>query len=104
MQYNGTIQYKITSGGGGRDPKGNPIPVNSTWCEPIDCLIKTIKHNHNLYREGKFKTSSYEVSLETQGFDADMVKLTNDGGKILGEFEVQNVEDVGGSGRIKITV
>lgn len=103
MQYNGTIQYKIISGGG-RDNKGNPIPVSSSWCDPIDCLIRTVKHNHNIYHEGKFEASSYEVLLELQDFGADMIKLTSNKGKVLGEFEVQDISDVDRSGRIKITV
>lgn len=103
MQYNGTIQYKV-SAGGGRDPKGNPIPVDSVWSDPVDCLIRTIKHSHDLYREGKFNRSSYEVLLEIQNFNADLVRLTNKKGKVLGEFEVQDAEDIERSGRVKITV
>lgn len=103
MQYNGTIQYKIISGGG-INKKGNPIPVSSTWCDPIDCLIKAVKHHHNIYHEGKFESSSYEVLLETQDFEADLVRLTYKKGKVLGEFEVQDISDVDRSGRIKVTV
>lgn len=103
MQYNGTIQYKIKSGGG-MDPKGNPMPVTFTWCDPIDCSIKTLYHKHDIYREGKFKNSSYEVLLETQDFEADLVRLTNIKGKVLGEFEVKDIAYIERSGRVKLTV
>jgi hypothetical protein len=103
MQYNGTIQYKVLSGGG-LDENSEPIKSDSTWSDPICCLYKAVKHSHTIYQEGKFTDSSYEILIESQEFEADMVKLTNNKNKILGEFEVQNIVFIERSGRVKITV
>lgn len=103
MQYNGTIQYKILSGGG-LDENSEPIKSDSSWSDPIRCLYKTVKHIHGIYQQGKFTDSSYEILIESQEIEADTVKLTNDKNKMLGEFEVQNIAFVERSGRVKITV
>lgn len=103
MQYNGTIQYKILSGGG-LDENSEPIESGSSWSDPICCLYKAVKHTHGIYQQGKFTDSSYEILIESKEFEADTVKLTSDRDKMLGEFEVQNIEFVERSGRVKITV
>ena len=90
MQYNGTIQYKVLSGGG-LDGNGEPIISTVSWSEPIRCLYKTVKHSNTIYQQGR-------------DFQADTVKLTNDRTQFLGEFEVQDIEFVNRSGRVKITV
>ena len=97
MQYNGTIQYKVLSGGG-LDGNGEPIISTVSWSEPIRCLYKTVKHSNTIYQQGKFTDKSYEILIEST------VKLTNDRTQFLGEFEVQDIEFVNRSGRVKITV
>ena len=103
MQYNGTIQYKILSGGG-LDENSEPIKSDDSWSDPISCLYRAVKHTHSIYQQGKFTDSSYEILIENQEIDANMVKLTNDRNKMLGEFEVLNIVFVERSGRVKITV
>ena len=51
MQYNGTIQYKVLSGGG-LDGNGEPIISTVSWSEPIRCLYKTVKHSNTIYQQG----------------------------------------------------
>ena len=60
MQYNGTIQYKVLSGGG-LDGNGEPIISTVSWSEPIRCLYKTVKHSNTIYQQGKFTDKSYEI-------------------------------------------
>ena len=103
MQYNGTIQYKVLSGGG-LDGNGEPIISTVSWSEPIRCLYKTVKHSNTIYQQGKFTDKSYEILIESRDFQADTVKLANDRTQFLGEFEVQDIEFVNRSGRVKITV
>lgn len=103
MQYNGTIQYRILSGGG-LDENSEPIKSDSSWSDPIRCLYRSVKHTHGIYQQGKFTDSSYEILIESQEIEVDMVKLTNDRNKILGEFEVQDIVFLERSGRVKITV
>ena len=68
------------------------------------CLYKTVKHSNTIYQQGKFTDKSYEILIESRDFQADTVKLTNDRTQFLGEFEVQDIEFVNRSGRVKITV
>lgn len=103
MQYNGTIQYKVLAGGG-LDDNGEPIISTVSWSEPIRCLYNTVKHSNTIYQQGKFTEASYEILIESMDFHADAVKLTDDRLLSLGEFEVQNIEFVNRSGRVKITV
>lgn len=103
MQYNGTIQYRILSGGG-LDENSEPIKSDSSWSDPIHCLYRSVKHTHGIYQQGKFTDSSYEILIESQEIEVDMVKLTNDRNKMLGEFEVQDIVFLERSGRVKITV
>ena len=103
MQSNGFIQFKVASGGGGRE-NGNPIPITYTWSDPIECLIKKLKHSHQYCNEGKFVMQGYEVLIETQDFESSIVRLTANKGRVLGEFEVQDISDIERSGRIKIQV
>ena len=95
--------YKVLSGGG-LDGNGEPIISTVSWSEPIRCLYKTVKHSNTIYQQGKFTDKSYEILIESRDFQADTVKLTNDRTQFLGEFEVQDIEFVNRSGRVKITV
>lgn len=64
MQYNGTIQYKVLSGGG-LDGNGEPIISTVSWSEPIRCLYKTVKHSNTIYQQGKFKYILIRVEAGT---------------------------------------
>lgn len=86
---NGELRVKRVEGGG-LNADGYPILPSISWGEPIKCSIKAnskasigITTNRNV-----FETSSYEVLIEQQPFDADIVSLERDG-VALGEFAVQ---------------
>lgn len=103
MQSNGTVQTKVSSGGG-IDDKGIPIKVMHTWSDPIKCLIRKLRHSYEYVSEGKFEQSSYEILIEERDFEAAFIKLSDSKGKELGEFEVQDISVIERSGRVKITV
>jgi hypothetical protein len=46
----------------------------------------------------------YEILIEMQPFESDRIRLTNNRGKVLGEFQVQNVQFLDLVGRVKIIV
>jgi len=101
---NGTLQYKIITGGG-LDASGDPIQVTEDWSEPIDCWIKTNLHNQKgKYEDGKFTMAKYEVLIELQPFEADRIKLITDKNKDLGEFQIQDCQFLDIAGRVKIMV
>ena len=96
MQYNGTIQYKVLSGGG-LDGNGEPIISTVSWSEPIRCLYKTVKHSNTIYQQGKFTDKSYEILIKSRRESVRQLNRRN-------LFEVQDIEFVNRSGRVKITV
>ena len=103
MQSNGTVQVKVSSGGG-RDEYGNPVKVTHTWSDPVKCLIRKLRHSYEYVSDGKFEQSSYEILIENRDFEAVFVRLSDSKGKVLGEFEVQDISAIERSGRVKITV
>ncbi len=101
---NGTLQYAIVTGGG-LDAIGDPIPVVTSWSDPVDCLIITnTRNDKGTYQDGKFTQMAYVVHIDKQPFDAKRVRLTNDRGIELGEFQVQDVQFLDLVRRVKITV
>lgn len=106
MVTNGTLQYKITTGGG-IDGNGDPIPVNESWSEPIDCLIHQSTSGRLMkYQDGQYVAASYSINLELDSFDSSAIKVVNNQGILIGEFQVlpQNIYKYSFVNRIKITV
>jgi hypothetical protein len=103
MMTNGTIQYQVTTGGG-KDLRGNPIPVVTDWTEAVECGIKENHYSNNgTYVDGKFTMASYEVLVEEAPAGVKRVKLTR-AGVALGEFAIQGVRPLTNVGRVKIVV
>lgn len=104
MITNGTIQ-PIQTTGGGKTPTGDPIAATQVPGTPIECFIKSISQsNKGKYDGGKFTAATFEILIEDQPFDAKRVKLTNESGLELGDFEIQKFELLSIVQRIKITV
>ena len=99
---NGTLQYKTVTGGG-LDENGDPIPVNATWSEIIECFIGP-NINKRKYKDRTFSMPTYEILIDMQPFDSAMIKLTTKRGKEMGEFQVQAIQFLDVVKRVKITV
>ncbi|GIM60088.1 hypothetical protein CAPN008_01380 [Capnocytophaga canis] len=102
---NGTIEVKTTSGGG--LVNGIPQRVEESWSEPIEChIVANMSDNRGVYKGGTFKRSAYTVWLDSPlyHFKAERIRLKNEQGKVLGEFEVQSIEESRFTGRTKIVV
>jgi len=107
MMTNGTLQY-MTREGGGIDPEtGDPIPVTTTWSGPLDCLITPDANGFlKKYLDGEQVSASYTVLLELQDFEHVTIRLTDNRGEQLGEYQVlpPNIRNLESVGRVKITV
>ena len=106
MRTNGILQVLESSNSASFDKNGEPIEAvnGSNWSSPIPCSIKTVKHHHKgTYEDGGFTVSSYEILMEVGEFEAARIKLEK-GGKSLGEFAVQDIQELSSVGRIKIIV
>ncbi|EJX05270.1 hypothetical protein EVA_06626 [gut metagenome] len=104
---NGTLQV-MQKTGGGFDKNGLPQKVQNAPGEPIPCNIKTLNHDKKgKYIDGTFSRFSYEILLDietTQNFTADRVRLTDNRGNVIGDFQVQDVQHLDAVGAIKISV
>lgn len=106
MMTNGQMVYK-TGTGGGLDSNGDPIAITNTWSTPIDCLISpNSKGTLTKYQDGAQVAASYTVTIEMQTFDQKTIKLTNDQGTELGEYQVlkPNIRHLQAVQRIQIMV
>lgn len=106
MMTNGTISFQFVTENG-FSVNGDPLPDAKAWSVPeIPCLIRTNQHNQKgKVRDGKFEMSAYTIHLEMmEEITAKRVKLVNDRGNNLGEFEIQDIQYLKLVKRIKITV
>ncbi|MFJ1411696.1 hypothetical protein [Capnocytophaga canimorsus] len=102
---NGTIQaIEITQGG---LVNGIPQEAQTTYGEPIPCHIVANQNN----QKGSVKDSTFTqmtfsvwIDFQPQTFTAKHVRLTDNKGIVLGDFEVQSIEHSDLTLRTKITV
>ena len=105
MRTNGTMTYRTGSAERQFDDDGQPVAVSSTWSGPVRCFIKTNVHdNKGTSVRGTFTREAYEVLIERipGGLHTDTVRLVR-GGRKLGEFKVQDIQDIN-LDRIRIIV
>jgi len=97
MRTNGTLTYKIAdaSSASGFNEDGEPIMESVQWSDAIPCFIQTNTHNERgTYQDGKFTQAQYIVLVERGKIQkTDRVTLTR-GSESLGEFEVQDFQNV----------
>jgi hypothetical protein len=106
MITNGTLEYKIKIGGGISD-NGDPILVVDSWSDPIKALITPNSEGKlTKYQDGQVVVASYSILIELQEFDHSFIRITNDRGDFLGEYQVlkPNIRHLNLVKRVKITV
>ncbi len=100
---NGFLFTIDTTGGGMLH--GIPQKVEVKQGDPIPCNIVKNKSDHQgTYQDGNFKQFAATVLIEPQDFTAKRVKLTDNRGTDLGEFEVQDITYLEAVDALQITV
>ena len=103
---NGFIQVKGTTGGGMQD--GIPVPVTTTWSDPIPANIRKNKSDHRgTYVDGKFVQIQATILIDPQPSSfssAKRIKVTDNMSNELGEFEIQDLTFLDVADVIQITV
>lgn len=100
---NGFLFTIDTTGGGMLH--GFPQKVDTKQGDPIPCNIVKNKSDHQgTYQDGKFKQFAAKVLIEPQDFTAKRVKLTDNRGTDIGEFEVQDITYLEAVDALQITV
>lgn len=88
---NGTIEFKEKTPGRIDPETGYPTKAaNARWGKPIPCqFLPNNRNNLGRVNGERFTTASYTVLLEEQPLpSSEQVRLTDSGGKILGEFSM----------------
>ena len=103
---NGFLQTVATTGGGMLH--GIPQSVGVTAGDRIPANIKTVTHNRRGKTiDGQWTVASYVVLIDIDAvseFTARKVVLTDNRGKLIGEFDVQDCQHLDYAGVIEITV
>lgn len=100
---NGHLVTVGTAGGGLLH--GVPQKAQTVLGDPIPCNIVKNKSDHQgTYQDGKFRQVAATVLIERQDFTAKRVRLTDNRGADLGEFEVQDVTCLEAVDALQITV
>ena len=100
---NGFIQTKSTSGGG--LIHGVPQPVVEAWSDPIPCNIRKSSSDHKgTYTDGKFVRCAATILIEPQEFTAKRIRVTDNTGQELGEYEVQDIQYLHAVEALQLTI
>ena len=87
MLNNGYIQF-YTSQVTGTNEWGVPTE-SGVWSDKLPCNIKWVKNELKKYVDGQYKSVSYSITVDAEGFrEAKKVRLFDDSGIELGELQV----------------
>jgi len=101
---NGTVQAQIILGGG-LDEDGTVIPSTVSWSLPVECkYIENTFNNRGKYIDGSFTQMSFSITLFDLDFDAKILRLTSNQGKVICEKGVQSLNVLEEIQRVKITI
>lgn len=100
---NGYIEARIVTEGGFEN--GIPVQASEDWGEKIPCHIKkNMQDNKGNYKDGEFTRYAFVVWFEMREFEAERVRLTDNRGREIGVFEVQSLDFMDLTQRVKVTV
>lgn len=98
---NGYIQTITTTEGG--IVEGIPTPAREELSEPIPCnIVKNQSDHKGTYVDGKFSQNQGTILIDPQEFNAERIKVTDNRGKEIGTFEVQDVQLLEATGALQI--
>ena len=108
MVKTGYISFLVETGGG-QDDDGNIIPTEKTPTDFYPCNLKTVKKEYLTNVDGQIKQAQFSIYLNSDLTDIDLepikeVSLQDNLSKDLGNYQIQNIEYLLLSKRIKIIV
>lgn len=117
MVNSGLISF-IVETGGGFDGNGNPIPSTKVPSSFISCNLAVTTRKYELYANGQWQNSSYRVVVENINIQAIIgnqniktylsavkeIKLQDTGNNALGDFQVQSMQFLDLTNKVKFVV
>lgn len=102
---NGNIETKIKSGGGINPETGYPNKPSEAWGEPIPCQYQANNNSLKGRTNGEaFRIASYEILIDEQPYESEQLRLSDDNGKVIGEFSVIDIKPLAAVCQVKILV
>ena len=110
MVKTGYISF-ITESGGGYDVNGNPVAATKTATDFIKCNLRVFTKEYRTLVDGQYLQGSYSCYIqqillpETLVLSAVMkVQIQDNNAHPLGSFQIQNVEYLNLTQRVKLVV
>ena len=101
---NGRIETKIKTGGG-LNEAGYPVNPSVDWGNPIPCQYQANNNSLKGRTNGEaFHIASYEILIDEQPYESEQLRLSDDNGKVLGEFSVIDIKPLSAVCQVKILV
>jgi hypothetical protein len=102
---NGAIEMKTKTGGGLDPVTGYPVIPIVDWGEPIPCQYRANKYSNKGKINGEaFTIASYEILIEEQPLEGEVLRLRNKAGEEVGEYPIIEIEMLEAVAQIRITV
>lgn len=105
VKTNGSVAFKIKSGGGINPITGFPTAATVSWRTAADCHY--VKNNENLQEKEQGEPIvqvNYTIYIAGNTTPSEQLRLYDSGGNLLGEFSVISTEYIETKGVTQITV
>lgn len=101
----GTIQSRIKPTNTGFNDKGEPIVINASWGDPVECLYFANNYNNRgTYQDGMFTQSEFNITTKDLSFTATEIQLKDKAGNVICQKPVQRLEILDAVKRVKIII
>lgn len=104
---NGTIEFKEKTASGIDPTTGYPVrPSEVRWGRRIACQFSANKYNNlgKTSEGGHFTMAQYEILVDEQPIVGEQLRLTDDKGRVRGEFSIMEVEPLPAVCELRILV
>lgn len=102
---NGTVEFKVKTGGGIDATTGYPTAPEESWGEPIECqYIITSRDNLGRVNGEHFIRAQYTIYIEKQRIISEQLRLRDDEGDTIGEFSILCVKQLDAVNQSEILV
>jgi len=109
MVKTGYIAFVVESAST-QDVDGNPIAASKTYSQYFPCNLNTVTKEYRTFVDGQAKQAAYSIYVDSPLVveiniqSITEVSLKDNMGNVLGLFQIQNVEYLLLSKRVKIVV
>ncbi|MBR6903440.1 MAG: hypothetical protein IKN32_01125 [Bacteroidales bacterium] len=102
---NGTIEFQVTTGGGGFDANGYPVEPTRSWGRPVPCQYYPVRYNAQASVNGEHATlRSYTVLVDMLSVSSERIRLKDGTGAVVGEFQIISSEPLVAVQQTRITI